>query len=520
MPFVGEGGAFSGQQPGLGNTYSWRIAQDDAGMAIALDAAGNAIVGGLANSTDFPVTANAQQKNFGGNGPAGYTDPTGDAFVAKVSADGTAAFQYVSYYGGSSSDAITAVAVDGQGNVIVAGATTSTNLPVTASAAQKAFAGESSVNTTEDLGDAFVAVFSGITAVATGPVISSVVNDGSFTTALAPGSVAAVFGTNLGTSASAGATVGGQTAQVLLATATQWLVLVPYGAATGSSTIQVGASAPFAITLTQYAPALFSVDGSGLGNALATNSGGSAISAGAPAVPGSTITLYATGLGAINAGGSPTPLPTVTVGGAQVTVTGAAVLSSQPGTYQVTVSLPSTLAAGNAQVVLSIGGLNSQSLALPVGALTGVVVTAVANGASYGAAFTQGSWITIVGSNLSGTARSWTGSDFNGNSLPTQLDQVSVTVDGKPAYIYYISQTQIIALSPADTATVPVAVQVTYAGTKSNVVNGTEAALAPGLFLFRGMAQNTQPRCGQATGCISGRRTCIRAPVVRHAWAM
>jgi uncharacterized protein (TIGR03437 family) len=486
------GDAFAAKLSPSGSSLVWSTylggSQDDAGMAIAVDGGGNAIVGGFANSTDLPVTSNAQQKNFGGNGPAGYTDPTGDAFVAKISADGTA-FQYLSYYGGSSSDAITALALDGQGNVIVGGATTSTNLPTTASAAQKAFAGESSVNTTEDLGDAFAAVFSGI---ATAPVTSGIVsitNGASYTSALAPGSVAAIFGSGLGTSAAAGALVGGQTAQVLLATPAQWTIVIPYNAATGASTIQVGSSPAFPITLSQYAPALFSVDGSGQGNVLAQRaliSGTPGVSAAAPAYPGDVLSIFATGLGAIDAGGHPNPLPTVTLGGQALTVVSAVAQSSNPGSYLVTIQLPTSTPAGNPVLILSIGGAASQSLALAVGTLptTGPIITNAENGASFLPGFSQGSWTTITGANLSGTMRTWTGADFNGNNLPTQLDQVSVTIDGKPAYVYYISPTQINVLSPADAAQGSVPVQVTYAGKTSNVVNAAEASLTPALFMF------------------------------------
>jgi len=488
------GDAFVAKLAPSGSSLAWATylggSQDDAGMAIALDAGGNVIVGGFANSTNLAVTSNAQQKTFAGNSTPDFTDPTGDAFLAKVSPDGSS-FLYLSYYGGNSSDAITAVTVDGQGNVIVGGTTTSTNLPVTASAAQKVFGGEDLQFETETMGDAFVAVFSGITSSAPAvPAIVSISNGGSFTGALAPGSLAAVFGTNLPTSASAGALVGGQAAQVVLATATQWTIAIPYNAAVGASTIQIGTSPAFSITLSQYAPALFSADGSGQGMVAAQrvqSSGTPAVSAAAPAFPGDVIALFATGLGAIGANGNPSPLPTVTVAGQSVTVLFAGAVS--PGEYQVNIQLPGTTPAGSLPVVLSIGGASSQSLALPVAALTGVTVTNVVNGGSFLPAFTQGSWITITGANLSGTSRAWTGADFNGSNLPTQLDQVSVTVDGKPAYIYYISPIQINALAPADTAQGPVPVQVTYAGKTSNVLNGTEAAFAPALFMFSPLGQ-------------------------------
>src|ERR1019366_7344588 len=135
---------------------------DDAGMAIALDAGGNVIVGGLANSTNLKVAADSQQKAFGGtNASPQFSDPSGDAFLAKVSPDG-ASFLYLSYYGGNASDAITALALDGQSNVIVGGTTTSTNLPLTANAAQKTFGGQDPQFQTETMGDALVAVFSGV----------------------------------------------------------------------------------------------------------------------------------------------------------------------------------------------------------------------------------------------------------------------------------------------------------------------------------------------------------------------
>jgi uncharacterized protein (TIGR03437 family) len=325
------------------------------------------------------------------------------------------------------------------------------------------------------------------------PVITSVMNAGSYTSSLAPGSAAAVFGTNLGIIAAAGAQVGGQTAQVLLATATQWSVAIPYNAVTGSNTIQIGTAAPFPITLAKYAPALFSVDGSGLGNVVAQRlltSSAPSVSAAAPAIPGDMIILYATGLGAIDASGNTIPLPTVTVGGQAVTVVSAvAIGSANPGTYQVTIQLPVTTPGGSLPVILSIGGANSPSLALPVGVLTGLAITNVVNGGSFLTGFSQGSWTTITGANLSGTTRIWTGADFTGANLPTQLDKVSVTIDGKPAFVYYISPTQLNVLSPADTAVGPVPVQVTYAGQTSNVLNGAEAAFAPAMFMFSPLAQ-------------------------------
>jgi uncharacterized protein (TIGR03437 family) len=108
----------------------------------------------------------------------------------------------------------------------------------------------------------------------------------------------------------------------------------------------------------------------------------------------------------------------------------------------------------------------------------------VVNGASFLPGIAPGTWITISGSNLSGTSRTWSGSDFSGSNLPTQLDGVGVSVNGKAAYVYFISPTQLNVLSPDDATQGPVPVLVTTAQVKSNVVNAVAAALSPALFTF------------------------------------
>jgi uncharacterized protein (TIGR03437 family) len=111
-------------------------------------------------------------------------------------------------------------------------------------------------------------------------------------------------------------------------------------------------------------------------------------------------------------------------------------------------------------------------------------ITSVVNGASFLPGFTQGSWITIQGANLAATTRIWTGADFIGSALPTQLDGASVTVDGKPAFIYYVSPTQINALSPADAAVGTVQVKASFGGVTGTAVNATIASFAPAMFMF------------------------------------
>lgn len=117
---------------------------NDGGIDIAVDSAGNAYVTGFTSSTDFP-TANGLQ---GING--GFED--GDAFVTKFTAAGSA-LVYSTYLGGDDSDIGEGIAVDSAGNAYVTGSTLSTNFP-TANAFQSTFGGGSS-----EVGDAFVTKF-------------------------------------------------------------------------------------------------------------------------------------------------------------------------------------------------------------------------------------------------------------------------------------------------------------------------------------------------------------------------
>ncbi len=118
---------------------------DDEGEGIAVDAAGAAYVAGLTASTNFPTTANALQKTFGG---------TYDAFVTKVNPSG-GAFVYSTYLGGSSDDEGHGIAVDRSGQAFVTGFTASSNFP-TANPTQRTFAGGGNCGMTY-CGDAFIA---------------------------------------------------------------------------------------------------------------------------------------------------------------------------------------------------------------------------------------------------------------------------------------------------------------------------------------------------------------------------
>ena len=95
------------------------------------------------------------------------------------------------------------------------------------------------------------------------------------------------------------------------------------------------------------------------------------------------------------------------------------------------------------------------------------------------AGLSAGTWIEIYGTNLSPTTRQWAGSDFQGNRAPTSLDGVSVNVNGKPAFVSYISPTQVNVQAPDDDAVGPVPVEVVNAGGRSSTtVNKTKVSPA------------------------------------------
>lgn len=333
------------------------------------------------------------------------------------------------------------------------------------------------------------ALLAGFSLHAQTPVILAVVNGLTLTTTLSPGDVAAVFGTNLPASAAAGALVGGQTAQVLYASATQWNVVIPGNATAGPSTMQVGTSAPFPITLSQSAPELV-VGASGAIILAERVLAGSLpiVSASAPAMPGDTLYIFATGLGAADASGHPSPMPTVTVGGQQVTVVTAVIENAGvlTGTYQVTIQLPATTPAGNLPVVMSFGGASSQPLTLPVGSQP--LVTAVVNGASFLTGIVPGSWITVWGTHLTSVTDNWNNS-IAGGQFPTKLDGVSVSIGGEPGYIYYLvagqnGQSDQINLLAPDCSAGAMQVTVTNSAGTSPAFTVACAAFEPAFFLW------------------------------------
>ena len=230
-----------------------------------------------------------------------------------------------------------------------------------------------------------------------------VVNNASFapgTTPVAPGSIAALFGSNLNDGSSvlsssfgpdgkllttlggASVTINNIPSPLFYSTPGQLGIQIPTELAVlASATIQVTVSgqtsAPRTIFLEASAPGIFTLSQDGRGAAAVLHEDGvTPVTAPSPARPGEIVVLYATGLGTVNpplATGAPSTgnrtvtTPTVSIDGipGEVLFSGAA--PGFVGLNQVNVRIPaSTRSASNIPVVLSIGGKQSNPVTIAV----------------------------------------------------------------------------------------------------------------------------------------------------------
>lgn len=118
----------------------------------------------------------------------------------------------------------------------------------------------------------------------------------------------------------------------------------------------------------------------------------------------------------------------------------------------------------------------------------------VISASSFGAftSIAPATWLEIYGTNLATTlAYTWAASDFNGVNAPTALKGTTVTVGGVPAFIDYVSPTQVNAQVPSGLTAGTQPVVVTTAGGTSLPyavqVNPVEPGmLAPPVFQLNG----------------------------------
>jgi hypothetical protein len=105
-------------------------AQNDMVRGLTLDSAGNIVVTGYTLSSDFPVTADAVQPAYAGNG---------DIFVSVLNYTNSQFVLYSTYLGGADGEVAYAVTTDSSGYIYVTGYTLSTDFPVTADTVQGAW---------------------------------------------------------------------------------------------------------------------------------------------------------------------------------------------------------------------------------------------------------------------------------------------------------------------------------------------------------------------------------------------
>jgi uncharacterized protein (TIGR03437 family) len=209
----------------------------------------------------------------------------------------------------------------------------------------------------------------------------TLVNAASYDTTVAPGSIAALFGSGMtAQNAQAAATIplptqlaglrvtiGGQAAPLFFASPTQVNLQVPSGVTLGTAQIEVfavGASTPTAtgtVQVTESAPGVFTVDSSGRNQAAALNSD-STLNSDFDRFPGSHpetttnfVTIFATGVGRTNplvADGAAAPgsnlalataTTTVTIGGVAAQVLYSGLAPGFVGLWQINAILPANL---------------------------------------------------------------------------------------------------------------------------------------------------------------------------------
>jgi len=153
---------------------------------------------------------------------------------------------------------------------------------------------------------------------------------------------------------------------------------------------------------------------------------------------------------------------------------------------------PTTFADNGAvfsvQVGNAVGSVVSSPATLMIGTtpVLAPAISAVANAEGGSATIAPNAWVAISGSALSpvGDSRTWLGSDFVNNQMPTQLDGVSVTMNGENAFVYYVSPTQLNVLTPPDLAPGPVQVTVSTSGMTSAAFTAQALQSSPSFFIF------------------------------------
>jgi uncharacterized protein (TIGR03437 family) len=451
--------------------------RQDSAHGVAVDGSGSAYVTGATGSTDFPVTPGA----FQARAPADFIQNS--AFATKLNAGGTG-LVYSTYLGGTFTEEGHGIAVDSAGNAYITGEVSSSDFPTTAGTLQRQNKGA---------GDAFVTK---LNSAGSAPVYStflgggnrewarSIVVDGEGNAYVS----GATFSRDFPVTAGAFQTAhrGG-----LLFLDAFVAKLNPAGSALGYSTF-LGATGDDEVL------------------SLAVDSSGNAHLAGVtystdfPVTPDAFQSRLASPL---LPNGSQGASPDAFI--AKLNGSGAAVVFASyfgGNTLDTRVGFRRGVAvavdpAGNAYLCGTTLSLDFPTAAPlqrnsagtwdafvakigDAGGLAAPVISSVVNAASFQPGLASGAWLTVFGTNLAATTRTWRDTDFVGGRLPTQLDSVAVNVNAKPAYVYYISPTQINVLAPGDETEGQVPVEVVTPRGRSNALTVEKRPVAPALFKF------------------------------------
>lgn len=166
------------------------------------------------------------------------------------------------------------------------------------------------------------------------------------------------------------------------------------------------------------------------------------------------------------------------------------VLNGVPAAQRASVVRPWTVLADSAVGALGVNWDVVMDFTPPETAVTArptlVSMAGVTHGATLRAGAAAGGWITLTGTGLSTTTRTWGAADIVNGRLPEVLDGVRVQVGGQAASVYYVSPTQINALAPEVLTDGNVQATVTTAAGTSEAVTVEMRRFSPGFFQFPG----------------------------------
>ncbi|MCG8650160.1 MAG: hypothetical protein MI861_10015, partial [Pirellulales bacterium] len=276
---------------------------EDEVNGIAVNDAGEVLVVGTSGSPDFVTTLDAVQRDY---------MRLDEGFLAALSPE-LDELLYSTFLGGEEGDRGFALAADDAGLVVVSGETASGDFPATEGVVQ-----EELQSLRSEGGDAYIARFT----VPPTPRLAAggIVNAASLTAgSAAPGQLLTLFGRGLGPAAGVSAQVDetgrlsrelagvrvlfdGVAAPLTYVDNGQINLVVPYAVDGLTATEMVverngAASQPMTLQVAATAPAIFTLDGSGRGQAAALNEDGTVNGPSNPAARGSVVAVFATGEG-------------------------------------------------------------------------------------------------------------------------------------------------------------------------------------------------------------------------------